>query len=232
MLEIIPANEFSFSQSGINVPGIELENLCVKAFHLLKKDYRIQNIKIHLHKLIPIGAGLGGGSSDASFTLRLLNTIFDLKISLETLKEYALQLGSDCVFFLEDTAMLGKGRGEILYPFPLSLKGYYLSIVNPNIHISTAEAYAAIVPRIPEFPLESILKLPVKEWSGKLKNDFEEPIFDKFPFLRQLKESLYAQHAVYASMTGSGSSVFGIFEKPVDLKKDFSGLDYWSGELK
>ncbi len=232
ILEIILANEFSFSQSGIKVPGSQEENLCVKAFHLLKKDFGIGNIKIHLHKIIPMGAGLGGGSSDAAFALRLLNTIFDLKISTTQLRDYASQLGMDCAFFIEDEPMLGTGRGEILSPVSVSLKNHYLVLVKPNVHVSTAEAYANILPRQPEIPIKEILKLPLKEWRAKLTNDFEKSIFKKYPIIRDVKEKLYSLGAAYASMSGSGASAFGIFEKPIDLKKDFFEMDYWSGELK
>ncbi len=232
ILEIIPSNEFSFSQSGIKIPGLEKDNLCVKAFRLLQKDFKIKDVKIHLHKIIPMGAGLGGGSSDASFTLRLIDQIFSLTISIEQLKKYASQLGSDCSFFIEDHPMVGTGRGNILSSSSVNLKGYYLVLINPNIHISTAEAYSTTVPQPSKSALPKILKLPVKEWKGQLKNDFEKPVFEKYPLIGQLKEKMYLLGASYASMSGSGSSVFGLFEKPVDLKKDFPGMDYWSGELK
>jgi 4-diphosphocytidyl-2-C-methyl-D-erythritol kinase len=232
ILEIIPAKEFSFSHSGINVPGDPKENLCLRAFQLLKKDFTIGEVKMYLHKTIPMGAGLGGGSSDAAFVLRLLNSIFDLKITVEQLKNYASQLGSDCSFFIEDHPMIGTGRGEILSPTSVSLKGYFLVLIKPAIHVSTAEAYAGVAPQKPEYSISEILKLPIKEWRYRLGNDFENSIFNKFPMIKQNKEKMYSLGAAYASMSGSGSSVFGIFEKPVDLKKDFAGMFYWSGELK
>jgi 4-diphosphocytidyl-2-C-methyl-D-erythritol kinase len=232
IVEIIPAAEFSFSQSGITVPGNQEDNLCVIAYRLLKKDFSIGEVKIHLHKIIPIGAGLGGGSSDAAFTLRLLNAIFELKISSGQLKNYASQLGSDCSFFLEDGPLIGRGRGEILSPTSVSLKGLHLVLIKPSIHVSTADAYAGIIPFPGQFPLEETLHGPIAQWTGMLKNDFEKSIFEKYPLIGQLKEKMYSLGAAYAAMSGSGSSVFGIFEHPVDLKKDFSGLDYWCGELK
>jgi len=232
ILEIIPANEFAFSQSGIKVPGLQEENLCVKAFHLLKKDFGIENVKIHLHKIIPMGAGLGGGSSDAAFALRLFNGIFDLKIPTNQLKNYASQLGSDCAFFIEDQPMIGKGRGDILSTTSVSLKSCYLVLVKPNVHVSTAQAYADISPRQPEISVEEVLRLPLKEWRTKLINDFEKSIFEKHPVISQVKDKLYMLGADYACMSGSGASVFGIFEKPIDLKKDFPEMDYWCGELK
>jgi 4-diphosphocytidyl-2-C-methyl-D-erythritol kinase len=232
ILEIIPASEFAFTQSGIDVPGIKEENLCLRAYHLLRKDFRIGNIKMHLHKIIPMGAGLGGGSSDAAFSLRLLNSIFELKLSIEQLKIYATQLGSDCSFFMEDDPMIGTGRGEIVSPVSIRLTGHYLVLLKPDMHVSTAEAYSGMAPQKNEFSIEEILKLPLSVWRGKLKNDFEKSIFEKYPLIGRLKEKLYALGAAYASMSGSGSSVFGIFEKPLDLKKDFSDCDYWCGELK
>jgi 4-diphosphocytidyl-2-C-methyl-D-erythritol kinase len=232
ILEIIPAAEFSFSLSGINMPGDQEDNLCISAYRLLKKDFDIGGVKIHLHKIIPIGAGLGGGSSDAAFTLLLLNKIFELKVSGDQLKNYASQLGSDCSFFLEEVPLIGRGRGEILSPASVSLKGLHLVLVKPSIHVPTADAYAEIVPLPAEFPLEESLHRPIAQWRGVLKNDFEKSIFEKYPLIGQLKEKMYSLGAAYAAMSGSGSSVFGIFEHPVDLKKYFSGLDYWCGELK
>lgn len=232
ILEIIRSSEFSFTQSGIEVPGLEDDNLCVKAHRLLKNNFRIGNVKMHLHKIIPMGAGLGGGSSDGAFALRLLNLIFDLKVSIESLKKYAAQLGSDCSFFIEDSPMIGTGRGEILSPTSNHLSGLFLVLIKPAVHVSTAEAYSGIVPQTREFPIAEILKLPVSEWRGKLKNDFEKSIFKKYPTISQLKEKMYSSGAIYASMSGSGSTVFGLFEKSVDLKKEFPGQDYWSGELK
>lgn len=232
ILEIIPAPEFSFSQSGIPVEGNPEDNLCVIAYRLLEKDFGLGAVKMHLHKTIPMGAGLGGGSSDAAFTLRLLRSIFELKISTAQLKDYAAQVGSDCSFFIEDIPQLGSGRGEKLSPSPLSLKGFHLVLVKPNIHVATADAYAAVVARPSQYSIAEALRIPLKEWKGVLKNDFEPSIFEKNPVIGRLKEKMYGLGAAYASMSGSGASVFGIFETPVDLKKDFPGLDYWSGELK
>ena len=232
ILEIIPASEFAFTQSGIDVPGTQEENLCLRAYQLLAKDFAVGNVKMHLHKIIPMGAGLGGGSSDAAFTLRGLNTVFDLKISIEQQKRYASKIGSDCSFFVEDTPMIGTGRGEILSPISVHLTGHYLVLIKPEVHISTADAYSGMAPQKNEFSVEEILKLPLTAWRGNLKNDFEKSIFEKYPLISRLKEKMYSLGAAYASMSGSGSSVFGIFEKPVDLKKDFSDCVYWSGELK
>lgn len=232
ILEIIPSTDFSFTQSGIRIPGLPDDNLCVKAFRFLKGDFGIENVKIHLHKIIPMGAGLGGGSSDGAFSLRLLNSIFDLKLSVDQLKNYASQLGSDCSFFIEDAPMIGKGRGEQLLPASINLKGYFLVLVNPGVHISTSEAYAGITPQKSAISLDELIMRPIAEWRRFLKNDFEKSIFEKHPSIGRWKDKMYSLGAIYASMSGSGSSVFGIFEKTLDLKNDFTGLDYWSGELK
>ncbi|GHN00867.1 4-diphosphocytidyl-2-C-methyl-D-erythritol kinase [Cytophagales bacterium WSM2-2] len=232
ILEVIPSPQFSFSQSGIAVPGNEKDNLCVKAFELLQRDLKIGNAKIHLHKLIPMGAGLGGGSADGAFTLSSLNHVFGLNISQEKLKDYASQLGSDCAFFIEDRPMFGTGRGEVLSPSSLSLKNKFLVLIKPEVHVSTADAYAGIQPQQIETSLSEILGLPVSEWKGKLINRFEDSIFKKHPVIAKVKDKLYSAGAMYASMSGSGASVYGIFEKSIDLRKEFSEMDYWSGVLK
>jgi 4-diphosphocytidyl-2-C-methyl-D-erythritol kinase len=232
VLEIIPAKIFSFSMSGDPVPGEPKRNLCVKAYEILKKDYDLTSVSIHLHKIIPVGAGLGGGSSDAAYTLRILNQLFALALSHETLKVYAARLGSDCAFFIGDKPLLGSERGEVLSDVSLSLKGKYLVIVKPEIHISTDEAYASTSPRLVKIELRKILEEhAIREWRELLKNDFEDSLFKQFPTLEAIQKKLYALGAAYASMSGSGSSVFGIFEDSVDLKRDFDGLRYWSGYL-
>jgi 4-diphosphocytidyl-2-C-methyl-D-erythritol kinase len=196
ILEIIPSDRFEFTVSGNTIPGDD--NLCVKAYRLLSAP----PAKIHLHKIIPAGAGLGGGSSDAAWTLRLLNDIFNLKLSKDELRKYAAKIGSDCAFFIDDVPMMGTGRGDILTPANISLKGKFIVIVKPGIHVSTAEAYAGVVPQ------ESAIDLTDMK---SLKNDFEESIFKKFPVIASIKKSLYGMGAIYASMSGSGSAVYGIF---------------------
>jgi 4-diphosphocytidyl-2-C-methyl-D-erythritol kinase len=162
----------------------------------------------------------------------LLNQVFDLNISIADLKKLAAVLGSDCAFFIEDQPMIGAGRGEILSPIDLRLKGYYLVLVKPEVHISTTEAYSGIEPKQPQNSIQEILKRPIHEWKEKLINDFEKTIFKKHPIIKEVKEKLYSLGSTYSSMSGSGASVFGIFEKPSDLKKEFPDMDYWSGELK
>ncbi len=232
ILEVIPAGETEVTFSGNSIPGRAEQNLCLKAYELVKNDFDIEPLKIHLHKIIPIGAGLGGGSSDAAFTLRLLSHVFDLNLSPGLLRKYASQLGSDCSFFMQDKPQLGFGKGEILHDLDITLKGFWLILVKPPIHISTQQAYSGVVPKLPQIKLAEILQLPVAQWKGLLKNDFEESIFKLYPEVATIKNQLYAKGAVYASMSGSGSSVFGLFEKPVQLKKSFPNMEYWEGTLQ
>ena len=216
-LEIIIEPETSaapitFTSSGLAINGDPSDNLCFKAYGLLKKDYpTIPNIKMHLHKTIPMGAGLGGGSADGAFTLVALNQLFNLQIPEQALLDYALQLGSDCPFFIMNTPAFATGRGEILKPINVNLNGYSIVIVNPGIAISTKLAFSLITPKVPDTNMEAIICEPVTSWKEKLINDFEQPIFNSFPELANIKETLYQKGAVYASMTGTGSTVYGIF---------------------
>lgn len=231
-LEIVPAKNFTFNISGIPVPGASADNLCVRAFDMLQKDYHLKPVSIHLHKVIPIGAGLGGGSSDGAQTLLILNELFKLGLTRERLKEYAARLGSDCPFFIENKPMIGTGRGEVLAPVDLSLKGKFLVIITPEVKVSTSEAFAGITPREPDHDLRTILeKHGISEWKKLLRNDFQDHLFRQFPIIEAIHQKLFALGAIYASMTGSGSSVFGIFDAEVDLRKEFESLTYWSGYL-
>lgn len=191
--------------------GDSESNLCVKAFRLLQKDFNIQGVRITLEKGIPSGAGLGGGSADAAFTLHLLNRLFDLNLSNERLKEYAAQLGSDVPFFIENRPMYATGRGEILTPIDLDLSKHTIRIIKPDISVSTKEAYAGVTPKLPVVNLCEVAQRPVEEWSAQMHNDFEESIFTKHPSLQTLKEQFYQEGALYAAMSGSGTAVFGIF---------------------
>ncbi|MCU0381535.1 MAG: 4-(cytidine 5'-diphospho)-2-C-methyl-D-erythritol kinase [Chitinophagaceae bacterium] len=201
-----------FTASGLQVDGNPEDNICIRAYHLLKKDFPgLPPVRMHLHKQIPMGAGLGGGSSDGAATLALLNRLGDLRIPAERLMEYALALGSDCPFFLSGKPCFATGRGEILQPVPLDLKGHQLLLVNPGIHVSTAEAFRGIVPAAPLRPVHEIVRQPFESWKKELVNDFEKTIFPLHPEIGAVKEQLYNAGAYYASMTGSGSSVYGIF---------------------
>ncbi len=231
ILEIIPANALVFSTSGNSIPGREDDNLCLKAYHLLQKEHKLPAVKIHLHKIIPTGAGLGGGSADAAHTLRLLNSIFQLNIAADKLMHYASALGSDCAFFIQDLPRFGAGRGEVLTAIEISLKGKFLVLVKPELHVSTEDAYANVNPKHQIVSLQNtLIATPIDRWKDVVKNDFEESVFKKFPEIKAIKEKMYLLGAVYASMSGSGSSVFGIFNSPVS-SENFSGLTKWSGIL-
>ncbi|MDH4090289.1 MAG: 4-(cytidine 5'-diphospho)-2-C-methyl-D-erythritol kinase [Cyclobacteriaceae bacterium] len=231
ILEVIIADTFSFTCSGNPIPGIAEENLCVKAYALLKEDFRLAPVKIHLHKIIPTGAGLGGGSADGAYTLRSLNTIFKLELSQERLMAYAALLGSDCSFFIQDESMLATGRGEILSGIQVNLSNKYIVLVKPGIHVSTAEAYGGIHPRQPLQSIAQLVSDGIETWRLFLKNDFEESVFKKYPAIEDIKEKLYSLGALYASMSGSGAAVYGIFEAEVNLASQFPGATVWSAPI-
>ncbi len=213
VLEVLPADKFRFIQTGLSVAGDEKDNLVVRAYHLLDKDFNLPPVYIHLRKNIPMGAGLGGGSADATYMLIALNQLFKLNLPNEKLRIYAGRLGSDCPFFVDNAPQIAQGRGEKLHAIDFDLKGYFLKLIFPGIHISTAEAYGNVVFSKNAKPIENILQDPIKEWKNVLKNDFETSAFKLHPSLIEIKEGLYQEGAVYASMTGSGSTIFGIFEE-------------------
>ncbi|OYU55231.1 MAG: 4-(cytidine 5'-diphospho)-2-C-methyl-D-erythritol kinase [Chitinophagaceae bacterium BSSC1] len=226
VLEIIhtpnPEQAFSFSSSGLAIQGNPTDNLCAKAYQLLKKDFpQIPSIQMHLHKQIPMGAGLGGGSADGAFALKLLNQLFHLGISEEQLILYALELGSDCPFFIINQACIGKGRGELLERLTLDLSQYKFLIVNPGIHIGTGWAFAQITPKPVAHPLHELINQPITTWKDSLSNDFEAPVMAAYPEIAQIKNALYQEGALYASMSGSGSTLYGIFEKGYSPKISF-----------
>ena len=213
-----------FKSTGLPIEGNTQDNLCIKAYQLLKKDHPgIPPVHIHLHKAIPMGAGLGGGSADGAFTLRLLAEHFQLGLSDQQLAAYALQLGSDCPFFIYNKPCFAKGRGEKLAPVTLDLSAWQFLLVHPGIHVATGWAFSQITPRQPGRTAAEIIHEPVENWRDVLVNDFEIPVIKKYPEIHSIKEKLYAQGAVYASMTGSGSTVFGMFRKKTILpRKAFS----------
>ncbi len=222
-LEVIPSEgesgDFSFSSSGIPIPGDESNNLVIKAYRLLDALYGLPAVKIHLHKVIPMGAGLGGGSSDGAWMLRLLNDLFQLNLNQETLIPIAAQLGSDCPFFIFDSACKVSGRGEVLEPIDVDLSKYLLWIVNPGTHVSTANAFQNVnMAQAPSRWEDSISESPEK-WN--FKNVFEENVGALYPEILAVKQTLLNQGAIYASMTGSGSTVYGIFEKKPDIEGIF-----------
>ncbi|MGB3468879.1 MAG: 4-(cytidine 5'-diphospho)-2-C-methyl-D-erythritol kinase [Cyclobacteriaceae bacterium] len=215
-LEIMPAGKFSFQSHGIPIPGSRDGNLCISAYELLKSDFNLPPVSIYLLKNIPIGAGLGGGSADCAFTFRVLRDIFNLKLTDTELENYAASLGSDCPFFIKNQPVLATGTGIELTPVELSLRGYYLILIHPGIHISTAEAYAGVTPHQPEQTVKSIInRYQPTEWKSYLKNDFENSVFPKYPLLKEIKEQFYHSGALYSSMTGSGSAIFALFDHEV-----------------
>lgn len=230
VLEVVTLNKsnsteslpIDFSSSGISIPGDTANNLCIKAFQLLKKDFpNIPPIQMHLHKIIPMGAGLGGGSADGAFTLKLLNEKYQLNLSQKQLNDYATELGSDCPFFIINQPCYATGRGEILTPISLDLSAYKFVLVHPSIHINTKWAFEQLTPSKPSISINKIIDQPIETWKELLVNDFEAPIFKAHPEISLIKEKLYQQGARYAAMSGSGSTVFGIFKsRPADIIKN------------
>lgn len=216
-LEILPGNgtETTIQLTGLPVAGTPEKNLVWKAYHLLLQDFpeKVQPLSVHLHKVIPMGAGMGGGSADAAFMLRMMNDHFELGIDTAGLAAYALQLGSDCPFFIHNRPAFAAGRGELLEPLTLDLSAYSIQIICPHIHVGTADAFRNIIPASAGFNLRQIADLPVNAWRDRISNDFEVPVFGLHPVLATIKEQLYAGGAVYASMSGSGSSLYGLFPK-------------------
>lgn len=217
-LEMMVDKKSTWTSSGLAIPGDPKDNLILKAEKLLRKDFPgLPHLSIHLHKNIPMGAGLGGGSADGAFALTLMNNLFDLHLDNFFLEEYAAELGSDCAFFIENNPKIARGRGELLSPINLDLKGVHLVLINPGIHIGTKEAYAGVIPSLPKVDLEEVLG-DRSRWKTELVNDFETSIFKNYPEIKNIKDQLYDSGAFYASMSGSGSSVFGLFnEKPAPL---------------
>jgi len=213
ILEIVPSKQTTFSSSGLSIPGDSTSNLCLKAYYLLRQDFDIPEVSIHLHKVIPIGAGLGGGSSDAAFTIKLLNDIFQLNLSIQQMEDYARKLGSDCAFFIRNKPLLAYGKGDKFKELALDLSNKKIVLINPNIHISTKEAYSGISPNTIKFSHMKLLnEINFDEWRENLVNDFENHLFESYPVMASIKSQLYDLGAVYASMSGSGSTVYGIFE--------------------
>ncbi len=207
-------NFIQFKQTGIDIPGNKEDNLCVKAYLLLKKDIpQLPPVYIHIHKSVPLGAGLGGGSSDGAFTLKVLNDQYQLGLSNNDLINYAAKLGSDCPFFIINTACYATGRGEQLKPINLDLSNYSFILINPGININTAWAFSQLMPKTPSYNITTIIHQPLNTWKETMTNDFENVVFANYPQVKAIKEELYKHGALYASMTGSGSTVFGIFEK-------------------
>ncbi len=233
ILEFIPSpeNETHLKITGIPVSGDMQSNLVYRAYALLRDLFKLPPLRIHLHKIIPAGAGLGGGSSDAAFMLKGLNQFFDLGLSSEELKIHAASLGSDCSFFVENVPAIASGKGEILVPAANYLHGCKLLLFFPGFPVSTAEAYSGILPDPDKESLTSILEQGLSSWRGELINDFEKTVFEKYPELRTLKEALYGNGALYASMSGSGSALYGLFDAEYAISPELKKGLVWEGLL-
>lgn len=219
-----------FRNTGIPVNCPMDRNLVVRAYKLLSAGYNLPAVEVKLHKVIPYGAGLGGGSSDAAFMLKLLNSYFDLNISEQGLLNYASRLGSDCMFFIRNVPSFVSGRGEMLEDIGLSLDDYKIVVVKPDCGVSTEEAYRGIVPAEATFDLHGLPGIEIEKWRFKIKNDFERRVFQRHPDIRKIKATLYDAGALYAAMTGSGSSVFGIFPKGKRITTVLKGEFVWCNE--
>jgi 4-diphosphocytidyl-2-C-methyl-D-erythritol kinase len=223
-LEVVKSKDglFNFEISGLAVDGKQEDNICFKAYNLLKVKYNIGGIKSALLKKIPMGAGLGGGSADGAFMLKLLNTVFELNLGSEELQFLSGQLGSDCPFFIENKPSYVSGRGEIIRPVALNLQNYFVVLINPGVHVNTGEAYKMISIEKPTIDLFSLGSIPIDDWKNCIHNSFEKPITNKYPIIKEIREKLYSKGAVYAAMSGSGSTVFGIFTERKNLKIEFT----------
>ncbi len=216
------SSKIPFTTSGYSLPGIPASNICIKAYKLIKKDFpRLPFIQMHLHKSVPLGAGLGGGSADAAFTLQLLNEKFELNLTAQQLMEYAAELGSDCPFFILNKPCFATGRGELLEEINIDLTAYKFIIVNPGIHINTGDAFVKLKPAIPPQSIKNIITTPVKNWKNELFNDFEKVVLKQYREIADIKDTLYNAGATYASMSGSGSTVYAIFQKDKKITLPF-----------
>lgn len=237
-LNTIGSNEqssdtFKLKVSGNILDGTPDDNLVIKAYQMLRNDFNIPSCSFNLFKHIPTGAGLGGGSSDAAFTIKALNEKFSLNLSDQQMEEYASRLGADCAFFIKNKPVLATGIGNVFQPIDLSLKGKTIVLVKPDIFVSTPDAYRLVKPAQPEHPLSELLKLPIESWRDNVVNDFEPSVFAKYPEIAAIKDLLYDMGAIYASMSGSGSSVYGIFKHPLkDVDIHFAGYFCRQRELE
>ena len=210
--------------SNIKIEGDEQNNLVVKAYKLISSVYKVPRIHAHLFKGIPTQAGMGGGSSDCAFMIRLLNDTFNLNMDEQEMIGYAAHLGADCPFFIISKPAYAEGIGELLEPISLDLKGWHIAIVKPDIPVSTKEAFSLVNPQRPGTSCKDIVKMPVENWRKYLTNDFERSVFSLYPEIASIKDKLYSLGAVYAAMSGSGSSVFGLFKNEIDLNTHFKGM--------
>lgn len=217
-LEVVKSDKLSFTSTGLEIPGLTEDNLCIKGYHMLKQDHDLPPVSIHLHKHIPIGAGLGGGSSDAAFFIRLMNDEFKLGLSVDVMTDYARRLGADCAFFIENKPVFAFERGDEFERIKLDLLAYKIVLVMPPVHVSTAEAFRGIKPTPVKDSLFDLINEPITDWKKFIKNDFEQTVFKNHAEIRGIKADLYEAGAIYSSMSGTGASVFGIFAETPNLK--------------
>jgi len=216
--------------NNLNIP--DNQNICLKAFELLNKDFNLKPLEIFLHKVIPSGAGLGGGSADAAFFIKFINNHFEIGLNDSQLEQYAAKLGSDCPFFIRNKAVFAYDKGGIFEAIKLDLSNYFIYLVKPDIFISTAQAYANVIPSKPKTSIKHLITSPIENWKDLIINDFESNVFSIFPILKQIKEELYNQGAIYASMSGSGSSIYGIFKNEPDIIENFNLHFNWISKLQ
>lgn len=222
---------YTFSASGIPINIDAKDNIVVKAYELIRSKYNFPAQDIHLHKNIPFGAGLGGGSANAAYMIKLLNKRFNLGMSNDEMENEVKKLGSDCAFFIANKPAFADEKGDRLKPIEIDLSGYHLLLIKPNIHVSTPEAYANIIPKKPETSLKELIKQPIQTWKTMIENNFEESIFPNHPLLAEIKNELYEQGAIYAAMSGSGSSMFGLFRNEPNILSHWEKHFYWTEEF-
>ena len=217
VLEVVEANELTFTSSGLKIPGEPKNNICLKAYELLSKDLELPPVHIHLHKNIPIGAGLGGGSADAAFLIRLMNDKFQLNLNVGQMEHYASQLGADCAFFIQNQPVFAMGKGDKFEKIELNLSKYFLVVVMPDVHVSTSGAFKDIHPKPAVTCLVDLIKEDIFNWKFSIINDFEPGMIKRYPEIGSIKDYLYRAGAIFASMSGSGSSIYALFESPLKL---------------
>ncbi len=230
-INYIQYGKIKLAITGLDIPGDSADNLLVKAYNLINADYGLAPVKVHLHKVIPTGAGLGGGSADAAFFINTLNEVLEIGLAWGEKHHYAKQLGSDCSFFITNRPAFCFERGDQFEGIDLDLSGWNLVLVKPAVHVSTADAYAGITPKAAIQSPEDIVALPVEQWKDKLVNDFEETVFAKHPEIAEIKSKLYTMGATYACMSGSGATVFALFENAPDLTDKFANCFVHTGKL-
>ncbi len=224
-------NQTQIKMSGISLDIPDNQNICIKAYELLSQDFDLAPLEIFLHKIIPSGAGLGGGSSDAAFFIKYLNTYFKLGLSEYQLENYAAQIGSDCAFFIRNKPVFASGKGEVFEKIELDLSNYFIYLVKPDVFVGTQEAYSSVKPTIPDVSIKELVNGPIEEWKDLIFNDFERSVFKIHPQLNQIKENLYENGAIYASMSGSGSSIYGIFKNEPQKITNFAKHFNWISKL-